>query len=1107
MTIIGRNEGLSNPPDRAEPPAMPNPSAQIRRSSAHASARCCASTRRARELASATPRASHPARRRLTARPLAVRFPPSARRAPSPRSARRPRASPARVPRRIQARPSRPPPRHAVVRHERRARGRGVDEHRRGGRARRRRHEGARGERVHEAQGPAPVLGVLAVGPPAVLRGLGVARGGPAMLEMRQGQARREGRRVPQGPPRFRQAEQRQDGPRPQPPEEAGGERVQRREARRGPTDPEPRSLLRLKPRGGSRSNPRESLRLVRRRRAPRPPAGAPRETRGPAEAVRPGRGRARGAEEHAVPRGRGTGRAAARSRSASAAPRRPSTADRTDPTDARTPPPPPPPPRSRRSPTPRGARRRRRRRRRRRGCRGTSPGGSSDPRRDRRSTNATSARDAPTPCEDSGSRTSSSAASREGTPPSTRPPRPSTRPPRPSPRPARSHAGAYGRRRGDDFSDAPGDGDGDASAFPRGRRSSAAFGMSSSVDRFGERRVDSVRGRPGGGSRSRSRSPRGGGSPSSFGTGGVVVPGFKLGTRRCSECGLSGKSNRFADEEWDAPRETRVCLSCAEGGGGGAGGGAGGSRVSPLGGRTGASARSARALGYASGASGPPLAGPARGLARTLLPGVLPPRAVRRVQHLEPRRRRVVGSRRRRRLWRGGVSLFVVGGVLRLGRFGLGRRRRSGSARRAPVPPPLPAGRGARRFPCWTRTGRRLQRSPPSPGAGLWFGATARAPDRAYRALADACLLSEEDAFLYRSVSVGRYSEATGGRSKRGEAASYLRRFVSRVAELGMAPEWWTEAHLEELCARAADPSSGLYLRPVDGGVRARARAGGCARRRRRRRRSSSGGASPGRRRSGTCTSRRCRSRGRTGGGGGSPASASTPISAAPARASPRTTGATPGTTSGTGTTTASASGRRNLMEEPDGGTRGGDGAYARGYGDLLAGAGDLEPDRRGGSRSEDASRDERDGFPRGRRSSPSSSLSPGPGRRLGGPPSTLRPLARSRGGAGSMPVRGDTERADAARGGGRGESLDAAAAAAAAAAGGRRDPRAPRRRSSSPAVERRRRRRPPPPPPPPRISRLASSPRFAAAACPAPVRRRPPPPRASSRPARIRR
>ena len=89
-------------------------------------------------------------------------------------------------------------------------------------------------------------------------------------------------------------------------------------------------------------------------------------------------------------------------------------------------------------------------------------------------------------------------------------------------------------------------------------------------------------------------------------------------------------------------------------------------------------------------GASGPPLAGPARGLARTLLPGVLPPRAVRRVQHLEPRRRRVVGSRRRRRLRRGGVSLFVVGGVLRLGRFGLGRRRRSGSARRAPVPPPL---------------------------------------------------------------------------------------------------------------------------------------------------------------------------------------------------------------------------------------------------------------------------------------------------------------------------------------------------------------------------------------------------------------------------------
>ena len=235
---------------------------------------------------------------------------------------------------------------------------------------------------------------------------------------------------------------------------------------------------------------------------------------------------------------------------------------------------------------------------------------------------------------------------------------------------------------------------------------------MSSSVDRFGERRVDSVRGRPGGGSRSRSRSPRGGGSPSSFGTGGVVVPGFKLGTRRCSECGLSGKSNRFADEEWDAPRETRVCLSCAEGGGGGAGGGAGGSRVSPLGGRTGASARSARAPGTRRRV-GTSTRDP-RGLARTLLPGVLPP---------APYDAYSISSRG------GDASLDPDGG----GDFGEGvspRRRRSITTRavRARTTTPLgfraaragpaaaPAGRGARRFPCWTRTGRRLSVRRPRP-------------------------------------------------------------------------------------------------------------------------------------------------------------------------------------------------------------------------------------------------------------------------------------------------------------------------------------------------------------------------------------------------------
>ena len=285
-------------------------------------------------------------------------------------------------------------------------------------------------------------------------------------------------------------------------------------------------------------------------------------------------------------------------------------------------------------------------------------------------------------------------------------------------PSPARSHAGAYGRRRGDDFLDAPGDGDGDASAFPRGRRSSAAFGMSSSVDRFGERRVESVRGRPGGGSRprprSRSRSPRGGGSPSSFGTGGGVVPGFKLGTRRCSECGLSGKSNRFADEEWDAPRETRVCLSCAEGGGGGGGGARAGrgSRRSAEG--------PARALGPLARSGtrrrvGTSTRGTRPGTRSDPPPrGSLPPRRTTRTAS-----RAAVATRR-----------WIPTAAATSARGGLPFRRRSITTRavRARTTTPLVfraaraepvdarAHRGARRFPCWTRTGRRLSVRRPRP-------------------------------------------------------------------------------------------------------------------------------------------------------------------------------------------------------------------------------------------------------------------------------------------------------------------------------------------------------------------------------------------------------
>ena len=185
-------------------------------------------------------------------------------------------------------------------------------------------------------------------------------------------------------------------------------------------------------------------------------------------------------------------------------------------------------------------------------------------------------------------------------------------------------------------------------------------------------------------------------------------------------------QEHRFADEE-SHRGETRVCLSCAEGGGGGAArGGAGGSRhVSPLGGRT------SRALG-------PPSARRSERRRDTLF-------------HRAPRSMTIGPSSP-------GISIAPYdaysissrGGDASLDPDGGGdvhegapslRRRRSITTRAVRARTTTPLGsRGARRSRRRSGGSRRSavslldpngsssQRSPPSPGAGLWFGATARA-------------------------------------------------------------------------------------------------------------------------------------------------------------------------------------------------------------------------------------------------------------------------------------------------------------------------------------------------------------------------------------------
>ena len=99
------------------------------------------------------------------------------------------------------------------------------------------------------------------------------------------------------------------------------------------------------------------------------------------------------------------------------------------------------------------------------------------------------------------------------------------------------------------------------------------------------------------------------------------------------------------------------------------------------------------------------------------------------------------------------------------------------------------------------------------SPGAGLWFGSSAKKPLRAFRAVLDACALSEEDAFVYKNVRVGRFSLLDAGRSDFPEAKVYLRSFVESAFAKGMTPPWWTDTHTATVLKHAFDKTHALCV------------------------------------------------------------------------------------------------------------------------------------------------------------------------------------------------------------------------------------------------------------------------------------------------------
>ena len=96
--------------------------------------------------------------------------------------------------------------------------------------------------------------------------------------------------------------------------------------------------------------------------------------------------------------------------------------------------------------------------------------------------------------------------------------------------------------------------------------------------------------------------------------------------------------------------------------------------------------------------------------------------------------------------------------------------------------------------------------------GGVLWDGATSANPTRAYHVIIDACRLQVEDAYVMQGDLIGAYAEAAG--EGVGCARRYFSRFLDRAVNLGLLPDWWSDAHSAAVKQVADDESSGFCVR-----------------------------------------------------------------------------------------------------------------------------------------------------------------------------------------------------------------------------------------------------------------------------------------------------
>jgi hypothetical protein len=89
-----------------------------------------------------------------------------------------------------------------------------------------------------------------------------------------------------------------------------------------------------------------------------------------------------------------------------------------------------------------------------------------------------------------------------------------------------------------------------------------------------------------------------------------------------------------------------------------------------------------------------------------------------------------------------------------------------------------------------------------------LWYGSSAKTPNRAFRAVLDACRLAEEDAFAYKGTRSGRFVLDPDGAAAR----AFLVTFVRDAHGKNMTPAWWTDAHSDAVVRHALDPTHELF-------------------------------------------------------------------------------------------------------------------------------------------------------------------------------------------------------------------------------------------------------------------------------------------------------